>query len=155
MDINEFDRNCLDRAVTLALDAEEAGNLPIGVVIALEEQIISEGKNSIWHPEKNLHKHAEMEALSRIPQDLINLPDRMTLYTTLEPCVMCFGAIMLYRIGRVVYGSKDDFGGASAVFDHLPVFFNRQFQKVVWIGPAYRQSCDPLYQRLTELEQIK
>ena len=108
MDINEFDRNCLDRAVTLALDAEEAGNLPIGAVIALEEQIISEGKNTIWQPEKNLHKHAEMEALSRIPQDLINLPDRMTLYTTLEPCVMCFGAIMLYRIGRVVYGSKDD-----------------------------------------------
>jgi len=88
-------------------------------------------------------------------KELVNRAREMTLYTTLEPCLMCFGAIMLYGIGRLVFGSVDDFGGASSIFNHLPDFFDRQFQNMEWIGPAYTQACDPLYARLTEIEHIK
>ena len=62
-------------------------------------------------------------------------------------------AILLYGIGRVLFGSTDSFGGASSSFGHLPEFFDRQFQNVEWIGPAYSVACDPLYARLTELER--
>ena len=65
------------------------------------------------------------------------------------------GAMMHARIGRLVFGSADGFGGASASFDQLPDFFQQQFQNMEWIGPAYTAACDPLYARLTEIEQIK
>lgn len=155
MRLTEFDRSCFERAVLLALEAEKAKNLPVGAVIALEGKIIAEGKNASWQPEQRLHKHAEMEALRDIPKDLIEKAREMTLYTTLEPCLMCFGAIMLYGIGRLVFGSADDFGGASASFGHLPEFFEKQLQNMEWIGPEYTAACDPLFARLTELEQIK
>ena len=153
MELTEFERVCFERSVALANEAEKAGNLPVGAVIALEGKMISEGKSAIWQPELRLHKHAEMEALRDIPKDLIERAREMTLYTTLEPCLMCFGAILLYGIGRVLFGSTDSFGGASASFGHLPEFFDRQFQNVEWIGPSYSAACDPLYARLTELEK--
>jgi tRNA(adenine34) deaminase len=155
VELTKFDKTCFDRAVVLAQEAENAGNLPVGAVIALKGKIIAEGKSAIWQPELRLHKHAEMEALREIPKDLTNRGREMTLYTTLEPCLMCFGAIMLHGIGRLVFGSADDFGGASSTFDHLPDFFDRQFQNMEWIGPIYTQACDLLYARLTEIENIK
>ena len=155
MELTKFDRSCFERAVLLALEAEKAGNLPVGAVIALEGKMIAEGKNASWQPELRLHKHAEIEALRDIPKDLIEKAREMTLYTTLEPCLMCFGAIMLYGIGRLILGSADNFGGASVSFGHLPEFFEHQFQNMEWIGPAYTAACDPLFERLTELEQIK
>ena len=70
----------------------------------------------------------------------------MTLYTTLEPCLMCFGAILLHRIGRVVFGSHDNHGGASRVFGHLPPYFETELQALEWVGPVLPQVCDELYQ---------
>jgi len=155
MELTKFNRSCFERAVLLALEAEKAENLPVGAVIALEGKMIAEGKNASLQPELCLHKHAEIEALRDIPKDLIEKAREMTLYTTLEPCLMCFGAIMLYGIGRLVFGSADDFGGPSVSFDHLPEFFEHQFQNMEWIGPAYTAACDPLAKRLTEIEQTK
>ena len=51
------------RAIELALAAEEQGNLPIGAVICLDGEIIGEGKNAIWYPTYNQNRHAEVEAL--------------------------------------------------------------------------------------------
>lgn len=77
----------------------------------------------------------------------------MTLYTTLEPCLMCLGAILLHGIGRVIYGSRDPFGGAVQMTPALPRFFRDQFAKTEWLGPAFPEKCDPLYERIKELEK--
>ena len=71
----------------------------------------------------------------------------MTLYTTLEPCVMCMGAILLHRIGRVLYGSDDPYGGATQVSGHMPTYFEEQLSRTAWLGPAYPKECDELYER--------
>jgi len=153
--ITKFDKTCMTRAISRALSAEKQGNLPIGAVIAFDQKIISEGENSVWKPTIHLHRHAEMEALAAFPPALRRKGPEMTVYTTLEPCMMCFGAIMLYQIGKVIYGSTDGYGGASTSFNNLPQFFKDQLKKVIWVGPASSENCDPLYLRAKKLENIK
>ena len=152
MDIPESDVFFFDRAIQLALEAGEQGNLPIGAVIGLDGIIIAEGKNAIWYPSLSLHRHAETEALRQVPARLMEHSRRMTLYTTLEPCLMCTGAILLHRIGRVLYGSADTYGGGSTVFGHMPAYFEERISETEWLGPAYPEKCDELFERVTALE---
>jgi tRNA(adenine34) deaminase len=64
----------------------------------LDGRIIAEGKNAIWFPKFNPNRHAEIEALRNVPEELWKYSRNMTLYTTLEPCLMCTGAILLHHI---------------------------------------------------------
>jgi len=140
--------SCFQHAIRLALEAEKEGNLPIGAVISLEGMIIAQGKNAIWHPQYDPTRHAEIEALRHVPQHLWNASRKMTLYTTLEPCLMCTGAILLHQLGRVMYGSADDYGGASLVMGHMPPYFEEEASRTEWIGPAYAEACDKLLGRV-------
>ena len=91
------------------------GNLPVGAVITLDENIIAEAGSLILTPVYHPGRHAEMEALRRVPVELWRRGRDMTCYTTLEPCVMCFGGLPLHGIGRIVFGAEDQQGGASGV----------------------------------------
>ena len=95
----------LHRAVRLALEAERLGNLPIGALITLDDEVIAEAGNSVLVPHYHPGRHAEMEALRRVPEELWPRSREMTCYTTLEPCVMCMGAL-LHGVGRVVFGLR-------------------------------------------------
>jgi tRNA(adenine34) deaminase len=155
MSLSKMDMECFWQAKALAIKAGESGNLPIGAVIQYENIIIGEGKNSIWKPELRLNQHAEMEALKSVSVDLWPHASKMTLYTTLEPCLMCMGAILLYGIGHVFFGSSDPFGGAGTVIGHLPAFFRDRHSETSWIGPAWPEECDSLYEQIKVLEKIK
>ena len=143
------------QALQLALEAEAAGNLPIGAVIVLEGQIVARGKNAIWSPQYSPDRHAEVEALRRVPDNLWHFSRNMILYTTLEPCLMCLGAILLGRIGVVVYGSADPYGGASLTMGHMPAYFEQIAAQTKWIGPAYAAECDKLYARVRSAERLR
>jgi len=149
--LTPHDRSCFDRAIQLALKAEAEGNLPIGAVIALNGEIIAEGRNAIWSPVHNPNRHAEIEALRAVPEHFWPQSRKMMLYSTLEPCMMCMGAIYLHRIGRLLYGAADDYGGASCVRGHMPQFFETQAESTLWIGPADPARCDPLFERTMQL----
>jgi tRNA(adenine34) deaminase len=149
------DNQFMHRAIELALLAEQEGNLPVGAVISIGGRIVAEGKSAIWVPDFDATRHAEMEALRIVPQDLWNSSDDMSLYTTLEPCLMCFGAILLHGVGRVVFGSADSYGGASSVVSNLPTYFQERFASTQWLGPSMPSKCDPLYDRLLAMEQAK
>jgi len=142
----------LRQAITLASQAEKDGNLPIGAVITLDGRVIASGRNSIWSPKLRLDCHAEMEALRSVPVDARGRFSEMTLYTTLEPCLMCAGAILLHRIGRVVFGASDGYGGATTTFGRMPPFFQEALTGTQWIGPLLPDECDRLARRATELE---
>ena len=142
------DREFMQRAIELALVAEQEGNLPVGAVIAIEGEVVAEGRSAIWVPRFDATRHAEVEALRAVPMHLWGSPEHMNLYTTLEPCLMCFGSILLHRIGRIVFGSSDPYGGASPVLGHLPTYFQERHQSTEWIGPIMQAECDPLYVRL-------
>jgi tRNA(adenine34) deaminase len=89
----------MHHVVQLAREAQQAGNLPIGAVVSLNGKVVPGGRNSIWVPEFNLSKHAEFEALKAVPAELWARSKEMTLYyTTLEPCLMCIGAIFIVSI---------------------------------------------------------
>jgi len=148
------DIKLMERAIDLALMAEREGNLPVGALITLNGVILAEGRSAIWKPKFDATRHAEMEALRAVAQDRWQAPGLMAVYTTLEPCLMCFGSIVLHGVGRVVFGSSDPYGGAGASFGHLPAFFQEGLEKLEWAGPIMPEECDPLLERLHKLESF-
>ena len=141
----------MHRAIFLAQETQQVGNLPVGSVITLDDEIIAEGQNTIWTPKFNPSRHAEMEAMAAVPADLWPRAPEMTLYTTLEPCLMCMSAILMHRIGRIVFGSNDPRGGAAYAFGHLPPVFERLRKKVEWVGPFLPEVCDELDQMVATM----
>ena len=99
-------------ALDLAKRAESEGEVPVGAVVVYEEQVIGEGWN---RPiiDNDPTAHAEIMALRNAAKRIKNyrLLDT-TLYVTLEPCIMCSGAIIHSRVKRVVYGAQDPKAGA-------------------------------------------
>ena len=87
----------LERAIALALAAEKKGNLPIGAVIVLDGEIIGEGGNRIASPQYDPGRHAEIEAIRSVPLEAWPRAWEITCYSTLEPCIMCTGTLLLSR----------------------------------------------------------
>jgi tRNA(adenine34) deaminase len=102
----------MQHAIELAQRAESEGEVPVGAIVVCDEQIIGEGWN---RPiiENDPTAHAEIMALRSAAKNINNyrLLDT-TLYVTLEPCIMCSGAIIHSRVKRVVYGAQDPKAGA-------------------------------------------
>lgn len=146
-EIAPHDLEHLQRAVALALEAEKIGNLPIGAVITLDGKVIAEASNAMLTPNYHPGRHAEIEALQRVPVELWPRSRAMTCYTTLEPCMMCLGALLLHGVGRVIFGATDEGGGAGKVLGHLPAYYADRKGVPSWIGPALPEICDALYQR--------
>lgn len=120
LETDALDEFWMQRALELAKQAEAAGEVPVGAVVVRDEQVVGEG----WNQPIGGHDpsaHAEMRALRDAAQRLNNyrLP-QTTLYVTLEPCVMCAGAMIHARVKRVVFGARDPkTGAAGSVFDIL------------------------------------
>jgi tRNA(adenine34) deaminase len=138
----------LHRALARALEAERIGNLPIGAVMTLDGKVIAEaGNNAMLIPNYHPGRHAEIEALWHVPVQLWPRSREMTCYTTLEPCMMCMGALLLHGVGRVVFGATDKGGGAGKVLGQLPEYYAEGKGVPSWIGPVLPEICDALYQR--------
>ena len=107
----------LDQAIQLAREAELSGEVPVGAVVVLDGAVIGRGRNSpiaLNDPTA----HAEMLALREAALAVRNYRlEGVTLYTTLEPCVMCAGALVAARVARLVFGARDlRFGGVRSKF---------------------------------------
>jgi len=127
-------------ALALARFGADAGEVPVGAVLVKDGAIIGEG----WNRPIALHDpsaHAEMIAMRHAAARLGNyrLPDT-TLYVTLEPCVMCAGAIVHARVSRLVFGARDPKAGAvDSVYD---VIARPQLNHVVeWNGGLLEDEC--------------
>lgn len=75
----------------------------------------------------------------------------MTLYTTLEPCLMCLSAILLHHIGRVVYGAADSRGGGLCVIGHMPPSFEKFNKELEIVGPIMPEVCNDLFHQALEI----
>jgi tRNA(adenine34) deaminase len=142
------DHDFMLHTVQLAKSAKKAGNLPIGAVIVLDDKIIGEGQNRLWAPVVNPGRHAEIDAIASVDPSLWKRAREMTLYTTLEPCLMCLSTILLHHIGRVVFGALDPRGGALCVVGHMPPSFERFYHEMKMEGPAMPEKCDELFRQM-------
>jgi tRNA(adenine34) deaminase len=107
------DESCLQLAIDQARLAAEAGEVPVGAIVVFEGEVVGRGRNQVLAT-NDPTAHAEIVALRDAARHLNNY--RLTgceLYTTLEPCSMCAGAIIHARIARLVYGAADPKAGAA------------------------------------------
>lgn len=103
----------MQEALTLAREAGSQGEVPIGAVVVLEDRIIGRGRNR-REGDQDATGHAEIEAIREACHHLNSwrLVD-CDLYVTLEPCLMCAGAIIQARIRRVFFGAFDPKSGMA------------------------------------------
>ncbi|HUQ91480.1 MAG TPA: tRNA adenosine(34) deaminase TadA [Bryobacteraceae bacterium] len=112
-----MDELYMETALTLAREAGAAGEIPVGALLVLGDRIIGRGFNSPIG-KNDPTAHAEILAIRDAAQFFGNYRlEGATLYVTLEPCVMCAGALVQARIARLVFGARDlRFGGVRAKF---------------------------------------
>jgi tRNA(adenine34) deaminase len=111
------DQDFLREALELAREAERGGEVPVGAVVVLDGRIIGRGRNSPI-ARNDPTAHAEILALREAAAATGNYRlESATMYTTLEPCVMCAGALVAARVSRLVFGARDlRFGGVRSKF---------------------------------------
>lgn len=141
--MNSTDEQFMQHALELARRAQQQGEVPVGAVLVLENEIIGEGHNQLIQ----LHDpsaHAEIQALRKAGERMSNyrLPGS-TLYVTIEPCSMCAGAMVHARIGRLVYGASEPKAGVAISRER---FFERDFlnHRVVIEGGVLAGQCSEL-----------
>ncbi len=137
------DQDWMRYAIRLAQRAEQQGEVPVGALVVYENRCLAEG----WNQPIQNHDptaHAEIQAVRKAGQVLNNyrLID-CTLYVTLEPCVMCMGAIAHSRIKRLVFGAFDPKRGAvcNALQLSDAPFLNHHIE---WQGGILEADCASL-----------
>ncbi|MCI9224271.1 MAG: nucleoside deaminase [Acutalibacter sp.] len=109
------EKRFMERALELALEAGEAGEVPVGAVIVSGGQVIGEGRNR-RESLGNALAHAEIEAIARACERLGTWRlSGCQLYVTLEPCQMCAGAAYNARVERVVFGAESPEAGTLKI----------------------------------------
>lgn len=109
----QLDEYFMGLALAEADRASAVGDVPVGaVVVDVNGNLLSEGRNR-RELEGDPTGHAEVDALRRASQRLGHWRVEGTLYVTLEPCLMCAGALINARVTRVVYGASDPKAGAT------------------------------------------
>ena len=123
MSVSKDHNYWMGKAIREARKAERLGEVPIGAVIVREGEIIGRGHN-LRESRHDPVAHAELLAVRQAARRSGNWRlTGATLYVTLEPCIMCMGALILARIDAVVFGCRDPKAGAA--------------------GSLYDLSCDP------------
>lgn len=137
------DEQWMHYAIRMAERAENQGEVPVGAIIVKDEQCLAEG----WNQPITLHDpsaHAEMLAVRKAAQILQNYRlGSVTLYVTLEPCVMCMGLLSHARLQRLVFGAYDPKRGAVCNALHLADadFLNHH---ITWTGGILEATCSHL-----------
>ncbi|HKX57047.1 MAG TPA: tRNA adenosine(34) deaminase TadA [Xanthomonadales bacterium] len=140
------DERWMRHALELARRAETAGEVPVGAVLIRAGEILGEG----WNQTISLNDpsaHAEILALRQagVRAGNYRLPGAV-LYVTLEPCVMCAGAIIHARLASVIFGARDPkTGAAGSVFDTLLDARHNHSPRVN--GPCLAEECGAVLQQ--------
>ncbi len=134
----------MQRAIVIANEVKSSGDVPVGALIVNEAgEIVSFGKNE-REKDNDPTAHAEILAIRRAGEKLSSWRlDDLTLIVTLEPCVMCAGAILQSRLKRLVFGAFDQ--KAGAVGSSLDVIRDvRALSKVEVVSGVLEKECAKL-----------
>ncbi|MEI8631744.1 tRNA adenosine(34) deaminase TadA [Vibrio sp. PP-XX7] len=153
------DEQFMRRAIQLAAQAEQEGEVPVGAVLVKAGQIIAEG----WNQSIGSHDataHAEIQTLRQAGQTLENYRcPETTLYVTLEPCSMCAGALLHSRVQRIVYGASDLKTGAAGsvlnLFEGKGVYHYATIEKGLLEDECRQQLQQFFRRRRKEIRALK
>lgn len=107
-----IDDEMMNRAIAEAERGRAQGGIPIGAVLAVGDEVLGAGHNQRIQLGSAI-RHGETDALEKAGRLPASTYARATMYTTLSPCPMCTGAILLYGIPRVVIGENETFLGSE------------------------------------------
>jgi tRNA(adenine34) deaminase len=143
---SQDDKNYMQHAIQLAEHAAKNAEVPVGAVLVHENQVIGEGSNCPIGMEDPT-AHAEIIALRAGAITLKNYRlINSTLYVTLEPCVMCVGAIIHARVRRVIYGASDPKTGAVTSLFQLGST-DKLNHRVEYVGGLLAEECGELLRK--------
>lgn len=126
--------------------AFRAGEVPVGAVVVREERVIGRGHNRTAQSGQPF-EHAEMRALWEATAAVgVHGLEQAVLYCTVEPCVMCIGAVILARVPRVVFGAREPLTGACESIFAIPNEPRLQ-HRVAVIGGVEEDACRELMRR--------
>lgn len=126
--------------------AFDEGEVPVGAVVVLDDRVIGRGHNQTERSGQPF-EHAEMRALWEATQTAgVHALEQAVLYCTIEPCVMCIGAVILARLPRVVFGAREPRTGACESIFNIPNE-PRLMQRIAVIGGVEEEKCRALMQR--------
>lgn len=151
--MNDEDEWWMRQALDQARYAQDAGEVPVGAVLVLDSTLLGTGYNQpIGTADPSAH--AEVAALRAAAAKLSNyrLPGS-TLYVTLEPCVMCAGAILHARVSRLVFGAYDAKAGAvTSVYSVIAR--PRHNQAPLWTGGVLENDCAGMLRDFFRLRRL-
>lgn len=141
VNINEI----MELAIQLADKASKEDEVPIGAVLIHQEQVIGEGYNYRENSGKTT-AHAEIQALEDYNKRTgqWRLPEGASLFVTVEPCMMCTGALLSARVSRVFFGAPDPKGAGLRRFQSLieQGIFDHRFEQIV--GGLLEERCSQI-----------
>ncbi len=141
------DISFMEEAIKEAEVALKENEVPVGAVIVYKNKIIGRGYNQM-EKLKDPTAHAEMIAISSACNYLKNWRlEETTIYITCEPCLMCMGAILLSRIKRIVYGTKEENFG---FFSNYPNFYKAIKEKIEIINGVKEEKTRELLKKFFE-----
>ena len=127
-------------AVKLSWLSYSRNTIPIGAVVTTNDgEIVSYGRNRIFDKDSShslagtYMAHAEMTAMSQLIEDQHPNIRSYSLYTTMEPCPMCFGTMLMMHLGKLLYGSRDSFAGATELKDKIEYTKNKKLD-IEYVG---------------------
>ena len=139
------DEKWMDLAIKQAIKAEKEGEVPIGAVLVKDELLIAKAHNQPI-TKNDATAHAEIQLLRNAGKKLQNYRlTGSTLYVTLEPCAMCFGAMIHARIERIVFGAYDPKTGVCGSSEDL-TNANCFKHKINVTGGVSERKCSQLLQ---------
>ena len=129
-----------------AIKAFNEGEIPIGAVVVKDSAIIGRGHNR-RSADSSPFAHAEMVAMAEAAKNIRSWRfDGCSLYVTLEPCVMCAGALVQCRMKRIVYGARDPKAGAVGSLYEIPSDF-RMYHRCGIVSGIMKNECAENLQR--------
>lgn len=144
----------MEKAYLLAQQAQAAQEIPVGAIVVVENKIVGSG----WNQSIARHDptaHAEVIALRAAGEALQNYRfSNSTLYVTLEPCMMCVGALIHARIQRLVFAARDPKTGAVASQFHLLDQGKKVNHRIEWEGGVLAEKCAALLQNFFLTKRI-